>query len=152
MKMVFLFPSNQMTQRIFKRTNAQGDVTSVTIQRIVVDSNGYGVVYEQTTDQSGKAFYTRNNASIWNMFGLMSLEEQMLFRNSFILIACSTAILSCSKGYLNTENQIFKIVGNAQGTTYTIQVVDSSLTFLNFKLILFYLLSMKSYLTTRLIH
>ena len=62
------------------------------------------------------------------MFGLMSLEEQMLFRNSFfILIACSTAILSCSKGYLNTENQIFKIVGNAQGTTYTIQVVDSSL-------------------------
>ena len=59
-----LFPSNQMTQRIFKRTNAQGDVTSVTIQRIVVDSNGYGVVYEQTTDQSGKAFYTRNNASV----------------------------------------------------------------------------------------
>ena len=59
-----LFPSNQMTQRIFKRTNGQGDVTSVTIQRIVVDSNGYGVVYEQTTDQSGKAFYTRNNASV----------------------------------------------------------------------------------------
>ena len=62
------------------------------------------------------------------MFGLMSLEEQMLFRNSFfILIALSTAILSCSKGYLNTENQLFKIIGNAQGTTYTIQVVDSSL-------------------------
>ena len=59
-----LFPSNEMTQRIFKRTNMQGDVTSVTIQRIVVDPNGYGVVYEQTTDQSGKAFYTRNNASV----------------------------------------------------------------------------------------
>ena len=59
-----LFPSNKMTQRVFKRTNGQGDVTSVTIQRVVVDPNGYGVVYEQTTDQSGKAFYTRNNASV----------------------------------------------------------------------------------------
>ena len=59
-----LFPNNKMTQRVFKRTNAQGDVTSVTIQRVVVDINGYGVVYEQTTDQSGKAFYTRNNASV----------------------------------------------------------------------------------------
>ncbi len=59
-----LFPVNKMTQRIFKITNTQGDVTSVTVQRIVVDPNGYGVVYQQTTDQSGKAFYTRNNASI----------------------------------------------------------------------------------------
>jgi hypothetical protein len=59
-----LFPSNKMTQRVFKRTNAQGDVTSVTIQRVVVDPNGYGVVYEQTTNQSGTAFYTRNNASV----------------------------------------------------------------------------------------
>ena len=59
-----LFPSNKMTERIFKTINAQGDVTSITIQRVVVDPNGYGVVYEQTTDQSGKAFYTRNNASV----------------------------------------------------------------------------------------
>lgn len=59
-----LFPSNKMTQRVFKRTNAQGDVTFVTIQRVVVDPNGYGVVYEQTTDQNGQAFYTRNNASV----------------------------------------------------------------------------------------
>ena len=59
-----LFPNNKMTQRVFKRTNAQGNVTSVTIQRVVVDINGYGVVYEQTTDQSGNAFYTRNNVSV----------------------------------------------------------------------------------------
>lgn len=59
-----LFPPNKMTQRVFKRTNSEGDVTSVTIQRVVVDPNGYGVVYEQTTNQSGKAFYTRNNASV----------------------------------------------------------------------------------------
>ena len=69
------------------------------------------------------------------MFGLMSLEEQMLFRNSFfILIAFSIAVFSCSKGYLNTENQLFKIVGNAQGTTYTIQVVDSSLRVSKFQI------------------
>jgi len=59
-----LFPSNAMTQRLFKRTNSQGDVVSVTIQRVVVDINGYGSVYEQTTDQNGAASYTRNNASI----------------------------------------------------------------------------------------
>lgn len=59
-----LFPSNAMTQRVFKRTNSQGDVVSVTIQRVVVDANGHGNVYEQTTDQSGGASYTRNNASI----------------------------------------------------------------------------------------
>ncbi len=59
-----LFPSNAMTQRVFKRTNSQGDVVSVTIQRVVVDINGYGSVYEQTTDQNGAASYTRNNASI----------------------------------------------------------------------------------------
>ena len=35
-----------------------------TIQRVVVDINGYGSVYEQTTDQNGAASYTRNNASI----------------------------------------------------------------------------------------
>ena len=59
-----LFPSNAMTQRVFKRTNSQGDVVSVKIQRVVVDANGHGNVYEQTTDQSGAASYTRNNASI----------------------------------------------------------------------------------------
>ena len=59
-----LFPSNKMTQRVFKRSNSQGDVTSVTIQRVVVDVNGYGVVYEQTTNESGRPFYTRNNAAV----------------------------------------------------------------------------------------
>jgi len=59
-----LFPSNQMTERIFKRKNSQGDVTSITIQRVVVDSNGYGVVYEMTSDESGNVFYFRNNANV----------------------------------------------------------------------------------------
>lgn len=59
-----LFPSNQMTERVFKRSNSRGDVTSVTIQRVVVDPNGYGVVYEQTTNESGKACYSRNNAAV----------------------------------------------------------------------------------------
>lgn len=59
-----LFPFNQMTERIFKRKNSQGDVTSITIQRVVVDSNGYGVVYEMTSDESGNVFYFRNNANV----------------------------------------------------------------------------------------
>ena len=65
----------------------------------------------------------------------MSLGEQMLFRSSFFtLIVFSAIFFSCSRGYLNTENQLFKIKGNAQGTTYAIQVFDSSLNVSKFQI------------------
>ncbi len=69
------------------------------------------------------------------MFGLMSPPEQMSFRNSFfILIVFSTAIFSCGRNSLESELQLFKISGAAQGTTYTIQVVDSSLNVSKFQI------------------
>lgn len=62
------------------------------------------------------------------MFGLTSLQEQMLFRNNFLIFCIvSTIIFSCGNDSLDISNQLFNIKGNAQGTTYTIQVVDSSL-------------------------
>ena len=59
-----LYEKNKMTEVIYKIKNLQGYVSSVVIRRIVVDINGYGVVYEQTTNESGKNSFTRNGLPI----------------------------------------------------------------------------------------
>ncbi|MFM8963716.1 MAG: hypothetical protein ACKOGD_07740, partial [Sphingomonadales bacterium] len=55
-----LFPSNSMTEKTYQIKNKEGYVTKVVIRRVVVDANGYGVVYEQTTDENGKTYFTRD--------------------------------------------------------------------------------------------
>ncbi len=64
-----LYEKNKMTEVIYKIKNLQGYVSSVVIRRVVVDTNGYGVVYEQTTNENGKNSFTRNGLliteSIW---------------------------------------------------------------------------------------
>ena len=59
-----LYEKNKMTEVIYKIKNLQGYVSSVVVRRIVVDINGYGVVYEQTTNESGKNSFTRNGLLI----------------------------------------------------------------------------------------
>jgi hypothetical protein len=59
-----LYEKNKMTEVIYKIKNLQGYVSSVVVRRIVVDTNGYGVVYEQTTNESGKNSFTRNGLPI----------------------------------------------------------------------------------------
>jgi hypothetical protein len=59
-----LYEKNKMTEVIYKIKNLQGYVSSVVLRRIVVDTNGYGVVYEQTTNESGKNSFTRNGFPI----------------------------------------------------------------------------------------
>jgi hypothetical protein len=59
-----LYEKNKMTEVIYKIKNLQGYVSSIIIRRIVVDINGYGVVYEQTTNESGKNSFTRNGLLI----------------------------------------------------------------------------------------
>jgi hypothetical protein len=59
-----LYEKNKMTEVIYKIRNLQGYVSSVVIRRIVVDINGYGVVYEQTTNENGKNSFTRNGLPI----------------------------------------------------------------------------------------
>ena len=59
-----LFPPNAVTERVFKSENSKGFVISVIVQRVVVDSNGYGVVFEKTTNENGSSFFSRNGASI----------------------------------------------------------------------------------------
>lgn len=55
-----LFPPNSFTEKTYQIKNGEGYVIKVIIRRVVVDSNGYGVVYEQTTDENGKTYFTRD--------------------------------------------------------------------------------------------
>ena len=59
-----LYEKNKMTEVIYKIKNLQGYVSSVVLRRVVVDTNGYGVIYEQTTNESGKNSFTRNELPI----------------------------------------------------------------------------------------
>jgi hypothetical protein len=55
---------SKMTEEIFTINNSEGFVSSIICRRIVVDENGYGIVYERTTNEIGKSYYTRNGFSI----------------------------------------------------------------------------------------
>jgi hypothetical protein len=59
-----LFPKNTMTERTYTVKNGQGFVTTVIVRRVVVDKNGYGVVFEQTTKEDGVNTFTRNEQVI----------------------------------------------------------------------------------------
>ncbi len=63
------FEKNKMTERVYKTKNSEGFVISVILRRVVVDKNGYGVVYEQITNESGTNYFTRNGSpvpeSVW---------------------------------------------------------------------------------------
>lgn len=55
-----LFPKNSFTETTFKLKNNEGFITKVVVRRVVVDPNGYGIVYEQITDENGKIYFTRD--------------------------------------------------------------------------------------------
>lgn len=55
-----LFAANTLTEKTYQLKNKEGYVTKVIIRRVVVDPNGHGVVYEQTTDENGKTYFTRD--------------------------------------------------------------------------------------------
>lgn len=55
-----LFATNTLTEKTYQLKNKEGYVTRVIIRRVVVDPNGHGVVYEQTTDENGKTYFTRD--------------------------------------------------------------------------------------------
>lgn len=58
------FPKNAMTESTYTVKNAQGFVTTVIVRRVVVDKNGYGVVFEQTTKEDGVNIFTRDGQVI----------------------------------------------------------------------------------------
>ena len=59
-----LYEKSKMAEEIFKIKNTEGFVSSIICRRIVVDENGYGIVYERTTNEIGESYYTRNGFSI----------------------------------------------------------------------------------------
>jgi len=58
------FEKNKMTERVYKIKNADDYVIKVIVRRVVVDKNGHGVVYEQTTNDAGSNSYTRDGAQV----------------------------------------------------------------------------------------
>lgn len=54
------FPWNAMTERVYKIKNKDGQIASIVIRRVVVDKYGYGVVYEQNTNERGDISYLKN--------------------------------------------------------------------------------------------
>ncbi len=58
------FEKNKMTERVYKIKNKEGFVTTIITRRVVVDKNGYGIVYEQTTNESGINSFTKNGSPI----------------------------------------------------------------------------------------
>lgn len=58
------FPWNKMTEKIYESKNEMGFTYLIIVRRIVVNPNGYGVVFEQTTTDSGHHAYTLNGQSI----------------------------------------------------------------------------------------
>ena len=59
-----LFERNKMTEVSVIKNNSEGFVSTVILRRVVVDMNGYGVVYEQITNENGKIFFTKNGLPI----------------------------------------------------------------------------------------
>ncbi len=55
-----LFAPNTLTEKTYQLKNKEGYITKVIVRRVVVDPNGHGVVYEQTTDENGKTYFTRD--------------------------------------------------------------------------------------------
>jgi len=58
------FEKNKMTERVYKIKNSNDEVIKVIVRRVVVDKSGYGVVFEQITNDSGMTYYTRNGATV----------------------------------------------------------------------------------------
>ena len=91
--------------------------------------------YKPSRDNRIKHFTPEIMSQFRNMFGLMSHQERMLFRSSFFFIGIlSVFIFSCGSDIKSTDLQTFKMKGIAQGTTYTIQVVDASLHISKFQI------------------
>jgi hypothetical protein len=56
------FAWNTMTEKVYKIKNKEGFVSAIITRRVVVNKNGYGVVYEQNTNELGVNTFYKNGA------------------------------------------------------------------------------------------
>lgn len=73
------FPWNKMTELVYKSVNELGFTTRIITRRIVVNANGYGVVYEMTTDDRGIHAFTLNGQAIPESFWLQHSTGETSF-------------------------------------------------------------------------
>ena len=59
-----IYSKDTTYEEVYELKNDEGFVETVIIRRIVIDKDGFGVVYEQTKNEQGKSSYTRNGFSI----------------------------------------------------------------------------------------
>jgi len=73
------FTWNKMTELVYKSVNELGFTTRIITRRIVVNANGYGVVYEMTTDDRGIHAFTLNGQAIPESFWLQHSTGETAF-------------------------------------------------------------------------
>ena len=73
------FTWNKMTELVYKSVNELGFTTRIITRRIVVNANGYGVVYEMTTNDQGIHAFSLNGQAIPESFWLQHSTGETSF-------------------------------------------------------------------------
>jgi hypothetical protein len=73
------FTWNKMTELVYKSVNELGFTTLIITRRIVVNANGYGVIYEMTTDDRGNHTFALNGQAIPESFWLQHSTGETAF-------------------------------------------------------------------------
>lgn len=73
------FTWNKMTELVYKSVNELGFTTRIITRRIVVNANGYGVVYEMTTNDQGINAFSLNGQAIPESFWLQHSTGETSF-------------------------------------------------------------------------
>lgn len=73
------FTWNKMTELVYKSVNELGFTTRIITRRIVVNANGYGVIYEMTTNDQGINAFSLNGQAIPESFWLQHSTGETSF-------------------------------------------------------------------------
>lgn len=73
------FTWNKMTELVYKTANDQGFTTSILTRRIVVNSIGYGIIYEKLTNDKGVNSFSLNGQAISEAYWLQHSSGESVF-------------------------------------------------------------------------
>ena len=68
-----------MTELVYKTANDQGFTTSILTRRIVVNSIGYGIIYEKLTNDKGVNSFSLNGQAISEAYWLQHSSGESVF-------------------------------------------------------------------------
>jgi hypothetical protein len=83
------FPWNKMTELVYKSVNSEGFTTRIITRRIVVNKQGYGVIFEMQTSDQGSHSFSLNGQAIPESFWLQhSTGETIISEGGVIIPDC----------------------------------------------------------------